>query len=85
MKKLQRRLREVGFTPLGPADEPKPKKPAMRAGEAEESLLKRVIKRAELIRSRWKDIPTPAAARKAAVAGQQRKSAAEEPQRKRAS
>ncbi len=76
MKKLKLRLQEVGFAPLGSGEEPKPKKPAMRAGQAEESLLKRVIKRAELIRSRWKDIPTPSAARKAAAEeGQQRKRA----------
>ena len=64
---------EVGFAPVGPGVESKPKKPAMRAGQAEESLLKRVIKRAELMRSRWKDIPTPSAARKAAAEGQQSK------------
>ena len=37
--------------------------------QAEEPLHKRVIKRAELIRKRWKDIPTPHAVRKAAAAG----------------
>jgi len=73
LKKLQRRLQEVGFAPAGPGEDSKPKKQAIRAGEAEESLLKRVIKRAELIRSRWKDIPTPSAARKAAAGGQQSK------------
>jgi hypothetical protein len=69
LKKLQRRLQEIGFAPAGPGEDSKPKKPAIRAGEAEESLLKRVIKRAELIRSRWKDIPTPSAARKVAAGG----------------
>ena len=74
MKKLQRRLQEVGFTPLGPAEEPKPKKIAIGAKQVEEPLDKRVIKRAELIRKRWKDIPTPAAVRKAKTVG--RKAAA---------
>jgi len=70
MKKLQRRLQEVGFAPVGPAEDSQPKKAAMKEKQAEEPLHKRVIKRAEQIRSRWKDIPTPFAARKAAAAGQ---------------
>ena len=37
--------------------------------QADEPLHKRVIKRAELIRKRWKDIPTPDAVRQAAAAG----------------
>jgi hypothetical protein len=69
MKKLQRRLQEVGFTPLGPAEEPKPKKLANGAKQVEEPLHKRVTKRAELIRNRWKDIPKPAAVRKAKTVG----------------
>ena len=73
MKKLQRRLQEVGIAPVGPAEDPKPKKPAKGAKQSEEPLHKRVIKRAELIRNRWKDIPTPFAVRKAAAAGRLRK------------
>jgi len=75
LKKLQRRLQEVGYAPIDPDEESKLKKRAMSAGQAEDSLLKRVNKRAEQIRSRWKDIPTPSAARKAAAAGQRRKGA----------
>ena len=75
LKKLQRRLQEVGYAPIDPDEESKLKKRAMSAGQAEDSLLKRVNKRAEQIRSRWKDIPTPSAARKAATAGQRRKGA----------
>ncbi len=66
MKKLLRRLREVEIAPVGPAEDPKAKTAAAGAKEAE-PLHKRVIKRAELIRNRWKDIPTPSAVRRAAV------------------
>ena len=71
MKKLQRRLQAVGIAPVGPAED---SKPAKGVKAVEEPLHKRVIKRAELIRKRWKDIPTPAAVRKAKTAG--RKAAA---------
>ncbi len=66
MKKLERRLQELGFAPIGPAKDPQPKKSDKGAKQAEESLHKRVLKRAELIRNRWKDIPTPSEVRKAA-------------------
>jgi very-short-patch-repair endonuclease len=66
MNKVQRRLQEVGIPPVGPATEPQPKQSA-KAKPAEGSLLDKVIKRAELIRSRWKDIPTPSAVLKAAA------------------
>ena len=42
---------------------------AMETKKVEEPLHKRVIKRAELIRKRWKDIPKPAAVRKAKTVG----------------
>ena len=61
MKKLERRLQEVGIVPLDPDASP------VAAVEKEEDPLpQRVIKRAELIRNRWKDIPTPSDVRKAA-------------------
>jgi very-short-patch-repair endonuclease len=66
MKKVQRRLQAVGITPLAPAEEAKQDNDVK---QADEPLHKRVIKRAELIRKRWKDIPTPEAVRKAAAAG----------------
>jgi very-short-patch-repair endonuclease len=75
MKKLERRLQELGFRPIGPAGEAKPKKSDKGTKQAEESLHQRVLKRAELIRNRWKDIPTPSEVRKAAE-GKQRKEAA---------
>jgi very-short-patch-repair endonuclease len=77
MKKLRRRLREVGIAPVGPAEETKPKSPGKSAKQAEEPLHKRVIKRAELIRSRWKDIPPPSTVRKAAATEQSRREADE--------
>ncbi|MBW2213797.1 MAG: DUF559 domain-containing protein [Deltaproteobacteria bacterium] len=70
INKLQRRLQAIGIAPVGPAKDAIPIKGAK---QAEEPLHKRVIKRAELIRKRWKDIPTPSAVRKAAAAGKQRR------------
>ena len=70
MKKLQRRLQAIGIAPVGPAED---SAPTGKAKQAEEPLHKRVIKRAELIRKRWKDIPTPSAVRKAAAAGKGRR------------
>jgi very-short-patch-repair endonuclease len=75
MKKLRRRLREVEIDPVGPAEDAKAKKATTPAKDAEQPLHKRVIKRAELIRNRWKDIPTPSAVRKAKAAGRGRKGA----------
>ena len=65
MEKLQRRLQEVEITPAGPATESAPKVKGAR--DDEEPLHKRVIRRAELIRNRWRDIPTPTSIRKAAA------------------
>ena len=65
IEKLQRRLQEVEITPAGPATELAPKVKGAR--DDEEPLHKRVIRRAELIRNRWKDIPTPTSIRKAAA------------------
>ena len=73
MKKLERRLQELGFAPIGPAEDAKQKAAVKGAKQGEESLHKRVIKRAELIRNRWKDIPTPSSVRKAAAEGKQPK------------
>ena len=72
LKKLCKRLTELEIRPAGPAEEPKPKKRG-KGEKPPEPLHERVIKRAELIRSRWKDIPTPSAVRRAA--GRQRKPA----------
>ena len=66
MEKLQRRLQEVEITPGGPGPAPKVK----GARDDEEPLHKRVIRRAELIRNRWKDIPTPTSMRKAAASAE---------------
>jgi very-short-patch-repair endonuclease len=66
MKKLERRLREVGIAPVGPGDQVEPRK-AAKGEKREEPLHKRVIKRAEMIRTRWKDVPLPATARRTAV------------------
>ena len=68
MKKLQRRLQEVEITPVGPATELAPKVKGAR--DDEEPLHKRVIRRAELIRNRWKDIPTPTSIRQAAASAE---------------
>ena len=69
LKKLQRRLREVEIAPVGPAEEAQAKNTGKGEKDVEEPLHKRVIKRADMIRKRWKDIPTPAATRKAATHG----------------
>jgi hypothetical protein len=63
------------IAPVGPAEDPKANKAAGGAKGIEEPLHKRVIKRAEQIRSRWTDIPTPAAARRAAAHGSESGSA----------
>jgi very-short-patch-repair endonuclease len=68
IKKLQRRLQEVGIAPIDP-DEDAQTKSAEENKQSEEPLHKRVIKRAELIRNRWKDIPTPSEVRSAAAGG----------------
>ena len=73
MKKLQRRLQALSIAPVGTVEE---ETPADDKKKAEEPLYKRVIKRAELIRKRWKDIPTPSAVRKAAAAGRRRRKVA---------
>ncbi len=54
---------------------PEGEQAAAGAKGVEEPLHKRVIKRAEQIRSRWTDIPTPAAARRAATHGSESGSA----------
>ena len=77
MKKLHRRLHEVEIAPVGPAEDPKANRAAAGAKGVEEPLHKRVIKRAEQIRSRWTDIPTPAAARRAAAHGSDESGSAE--------
>ena len=58
MKKLQRRLRELAIAPIGPEAEP------VAAHQESEPLHETVIRRAELIRNRWKDIPTTSSIRK---------------------
>ena len=58
MKKLQRRLRELAIAPIGPEAEP------VAASQESEPLHETVIRRAELIRNRWKDIPTTSSIRK---------------------
>ncbi len=52
MKRLKRRLQELEIAPGGP----KAKPPA--ASKGSEPLQKTVMRRAEMIRARWKDIPT---------------------------
>jgi very-short-patch-repair endonuclease len=64
MKKLQKRLQEVGIVPVDSDTDATPVTAVKQDGDP---LPRRVIKRAELIRSRWKDIPTPSAVRKAAA------------------
>lgn len=64
LKKLERRLRELEIAPAGPAENAKP---SPQDGNNEEPLQKRVIKRADMIRTRWKDIPAPVAARRTAA------------------
>lgn len=66
MKKMQRRLQALGIAPVADASD---EAAANDAKKGDEPLHKRVIKRAALIRKRWKDIPTPSAVRKAAAAG----------------
>ena len=73
LKKMQRRLQALGIAPVGEAKE---EAPAKDTKKTEEPLYKRVIKRAALIRKRWKDIPTPSAVRKAAAAGRKRRKVA---------
>ncbi len=73
MNKLLRRLQAFGIVPVGP---PEDSTQTEGVKKAEEPLHKRVIKRAELIRKRWKDIPTPAAVRKAAASGRRRRKVA---------
>jgi len=61
MKKLQRRLEELEIAPVGPQTKPE------GASDEGESLHKTVIRRAELILSRWKDIPTTSSIRSETV------------------
>ena len=58
MKKLRRRLQELEIAPVGP--EAAPAKPR----DESEPLYEKVIRRAELIRNRWKDLPTTSSIRK---------------------
>ncbi|MHC4220617.1 MAG: DUF559 domain-containing protein [Planctomycetota bacterium] len=57
LKKLFGRLKEAGIEAIGPVttDAPDTEKP--------EELKKKVLKRAEMIRTRWQDIPAPPEAR----------------------
>jgi very-short-patch-repair endonuclease len=71
LKKLQRRLHELEIPPVGPVDpEEEKKKEAAEAKGREEPLHKRVIKRAEMIRRRWKDVPAPPVGTKDAAAAE---------------
>ena len=58
LKRLVRRLRQVGIEPQDPAAEVEP------AAPVEDELTQRVVKRAEMIRLRWKEpeIAVPVAA-----------------------
>jgi very-short-patch-repair endonuclease len=60
IEKLQRRLKEVGIAPIDPDADAQANKADKESKQSAEPLHKRVIKRAELIRNRWKDIPSPA-------------------------
>ncbi len=61
LKQLTRRLEELEIRPAPPAPEGETPAEAPRA----EPLLAKVVKRAELIRSRWRDIPTVSSIRAA--------------------
>ncbi len=65
MKKLQRRLQELEIAPVGPEPETKPGS----ASDEDEPLHQKVLRRAELIRNRWKDIPTTSSIRKGTAEG----------------
>jgi hypothetical protein len=54
MKKLFKRLKDLGIDALGPAQENE-----RAETDKAEALKKKVIERAEMIRSRWKEAPAP--------------------------
>ena len=76
LKKLFGRLKDAGIEPIGPVvtEAPDTEKP--------EALKEKVIKRAEMIRSRWQDIPAPPEA-KAAVEEEEDETGAEEDEESR--
>lgn len=55
--KIKRRLKNLDIQPLGLLDG-NPEKSAQKNAAEEKELLDQVIKRAEMIRARWKDIPS---------------------------
>ena len=57
LKKLQRRLGELEISPAGKTKNHKPDNTASGSKDTDEPLHKRVIKRADSIRTRWKDVP----------------------------
>ena len=69
-KKLTKRLAELEIRPRRPA--------AKGARSKEEPLDVRVVKRADMIRSRWKDIPTVTSIRRKAAVRAEDTSGAEE-------